>query len=388
MRFHAALATGADLEAACRAAAAEVRRALGDGGIDLVVVFASTRYGADIDRLPVLLHELLQPRTLVGCSGGAVVAGPQACEGRHAISLLAGRLPGVHVDAAAIATADLPDADAGPAAWRALLPPRTAEAHGMLVLCEPFHFDVNALLAGLDFAFPRIPKAGGVASGSRHPEGHSLFLGRHAHRTGAVVVALGGDIALETVVAQGCRPIGRRGRVTRADRSRLLAVDDAPVQKFIESQLGSLSAEDMTLADESPLFLGIATDPFSEPSEAGDYLVRNVLGFDREGALVVAGELGIGRQVQLHLRDRRSGTEDLERRLRRVSPARSAAALLFRCLGRAGPDHEQFAQLAPGVPLAGFHCNGEIGTLGEGTYLHGYTAAFALLRPRDGASAR
>ena len=44
--------------------------------------------------------------------------------------------------------------------------------------------------------------------------------------------------------------------------------------------------------------------------------------------------------------------------------------------------------LMPGVPLAGFHCNGEIGTFGDTTHLHGYTAAIALLRPRDGADAR
>ena len=388
MRFHAALATGADLEAACRAATVEIRQVLGSGPIDLAVVFASTRYGADIDRLPVLLQELLQPRTLVGCSGAAVVVATQSCENRPAISVLAGCMPDVGVDAVAIGTADLPDADGPPAAWRNLLPARAANAAGMLILCEPFHFDAKALLAGLDFAFPGMPKIGGIASGSRHPEGHTLFLGRATHRTGAIVLTLNGNITIDTVIAQGCRPIGRPGRVSCFDRSRLVAVDHEPVQKFIEEQLGNLSPEDLALADDSPLFLGIATDPFADASEAADFLVRNVVGFDREGALVVAGDLGSGRMIQLHLRDRQSGNADLERRLQRAAPAEASAALLFRCLGRSGPDHEQFARQAPDVPLAGFHCNGEIGTFGDTTHLHGYTAALALLRPREPAPGR
>jgi small ligand-binding sensory domain FIST len=33
------------------------------------------------------------------------------------------------------------------------------------------------------------------------------------------------------------------------------------------------------------------------------------------------------------------------------------------------------------LPLAGFFGNGEIGPVGSATHLHGYTSAFALIRP-------
>lgn len=383
MQFHSVLATGAELEAACRQAATAIHEGLGPGPIDLAMVFASPRYGAGIDRLPVMLHEMLGARTLVGCSGAAVADGAQVLENRHALAVLAGRLPGAQVDAVAIGTGDLPDMDGPPSAWRELLPPCALPRRGFVVLSEPFHLDARALLAGLDFGFPGVPKVGGVASGSRHPEGHTLFCGRNTFRAGAVVVSFAGDVQLDAVVAQGCRPIGRPGRVTKADRNRLVAVDDRPARVFLEEQLSGLPQADQELVERSPLFLGIASNPFAqhEPA-AGDFLIRNILGVDGNGDLVVADHLPIGRHVQLHLRDAASGVADLVDQLQRAKPAHAAAGVMFRCLGRDGADHAQFTAAAPGVPLAGLHCNGEIGSLGDVTHLHAYTAAFALLRPR------
>jgi small ligand-binding sensory domain FIST len=33
--------------------------------------------------------------------------------------------------------------------------------------------------------------------------------------------------------------------------------------------------------------------------------------------------------------------------------------------------------------LSGFFCNGEIGPVGNGTFLHGYTSAFGIFRQAD-----
>ena len=331
-----------------------------------------------------MLHELLGAGTQIGCSGAALIGEGQVFANRHAITVLAGRLPGVRLDATAIANGDLPDADAPPSAWHRLLPPIEQTRRGMLVLCEPFQCDARALLAGLDYGFPEVPKIGGIASGSRHPEGHVLFVGRNAHHSGAIVLSMAGDIELLPIVAQGCRPFGRTGRISKADRNRLVAVDDAPARTFVEEQLAALTSEDLHLAEQSPLFLGIASDPFAAtvPMQ-GEFLVRNILGIDPDsGNLLVGEHLAIGRQVQLHMRDVTSSEQDLQQRLARAKPDTAEAALLFRCLGREGADHEQFARQANGVPLVGFHCNGEIGPVGATTHLHAYTAAFALLRRR------
>ena len=41
-----------------------------------------------------------------------------------------------------------------------------------------------------------------------------------------------------------------------------------------------------------------------------------------------------------------------------------------------------FARRHGPVALAGFFCDGEIGPVGGRTFLHGYTSAFGLFRPR------
>jgi small ligand-binding sensory domain FIST len=381
MEFHSALAESADVEEACDAVAKELQRYFGTGGIDLLLVFASASYGPDLDRLPVILQEKIGAKTLVGCTGAGQLHELAMQETTPAVSVLAARLPNAHVAATAIANADLPHADAPPSAWRQLLPDSDEPTRGMIVLGEPFECDMRALIAGLDFVLPTTPKVGGLASGSHHPAGNALFCGRQRINQGAVVVTLSGAIAVEAVVSQGCRPIGKPGKITKADRNRLASIDDMPVKNFLEKQLRTLPESDLQLVDGNPLFLGIASDPFTmlEPA-AGDFLVRNVLGIDDDGHLVVGEHLSVGRSVQLHLRDGSSGLDDLQSQLERSHVERAQAAVMFRCVGREGRDHERFASLAPGTPLVGCTCNGEIGPVGGVTHLHGYTAACLLLR--------
>lgn len=387
MQFHSALAESTDLEQACDVIAEQLRRNLAPGGVDLLLVFASSSYGTDLDRLPVLLQEKIGPRTLVGCTGAGQLHELHMHEATPAIAVLAGQLPNAKISATAIANADLPHPDAPPSAWRQVLPAADEHTRGLIVIGEPFECDMRALIAGLDFILPEIPKVGGLASGSHHPEGNALFCGRQRIGQGAVVVTLGGDIGVDAVVAQGCRPIGKPGRITKANRNRLGGVDNVPVKNFVEDQLRALPEEDMQLADGSPLFLGIASDPFTliEPT-AGDFLVRNVLGIDDNGHLVVGENLAVGRSVQLHLRDGTSGLDDLQAQLERSHLDEAKAGIMFRCVGREGKDHERFASLLPGVPLAGCTCNGEIGPVGGVTHLHGYTAACLLLRDAPAAS--
>ena len=381
MEFHSSLAESHDLAEACDAVASELRRQLGDGPLDLAVVFASADYGAALDALPVMLQERIHARTLVGCTGAAQLHATCMSERPPAISVIAGRMPGAKLAASVVTAGDLPHADAPPADWRRLLPELGAAPRALLVLGEPFHFDMRPLLAGLDYALPEAHKVGGLASGSQHPDGNALFCGRARVNQGAVLLGIGGDVEARSVVAQGCRPIGRAGRVTKADRNRLATVDDLPVKTFIQQQLQELPPEQLELADGNPLFLGVASDPFAmEDPTAGEFLVRNVLGIDEEGRLVVGEHLSVGRTVQLHLRDRDGGLDDLEGQLRRAGADEADAALIFRCVGREGADHERFRHVAPDVPLAGCTCNGEIGPVGAVTHMHGYTASCLLLR--------
>ena len=391
VQFSSAVSTRHELEAAC-AEAAERAQAQLTGKPDLCVAFVSPNTLGDPRRLPVLLHERLGPRVLIGCSGGGVIGGGTEVEARSAVSVTLGSLPGVTMQARHLEDGDLPSDDAPPSRWVDLIGMAPADTAGLIVLPEPFTFAADRLIAGLDFAYPKSPKVGGITSGSQQPGGHVLFLDRQCHPGGAIVLALGGDVAVETLVAQGCKPFGKPGRITEARQHDLLAIDGKTPIQFLHEQLEGLEPKDLQLAQENPLFLGIAMDPFAvEPPPAGDYLIRNVLGFDPNSGRMQIGEtLSVGRHVQFHFRDRNTSHHDLRlhlERCKRSKRGRPAGALLFSCLGRGrhlyseeGHDTRLFQEVLGDVPVGGFFCNGEIGPVQGHTFLHGYTSSFGLFR--------
>ncbi len=96
--------------------------------------------------------------------------------------------------------------------------------------------------------------------------------------------------------------------------------------------------------------------------------------------------------MQLHVRDKTTSAEDLDRALTRYAQSRAptteSGALMFSCLGRGqhlygAPDHDAtaFSEHLPEVPMGGFFCNGEIGPVGARTFLHGYTSAIGVFGP-------
>lgn len=380
-----------DLESCLQAAVASVLPGLSGQKPDLVVVFVSSLLRHRFEDVPALLADLLPARHVIGCSGGGTIGGGRELEHTPAVALSAAILPGVDLHPFHLDPDDLPDLDGPPDAWhRALGVPAEPTPHFVL-LSDPFTFDVQDMAAGLDYAWPRSAKVGGLASDSPSPGGNALFLDGEVHQTGLVGLALAGNVHVDTVVAQGCRPIGSPMVVTRCRHNFLLELDGRPPLEVLQGLMQELDERDRRLARHS-LFLGVLMDPTNLDPAHGDFLIRNLLGVDpQQGALAVGTELRPGQTVQFHLRDARTSTEDLERMLRRYREgvdARAEGALLFSCLGRgqylyAEPDHDTRvfqAHMGP-VPVAGFFCNGEIGPVGGATYVHGYTSCFALFRP-------
>ena len=117
----------------------------------------------------------------------------------------------------------------------------------------------------------------------------------------------------------------------------LMMIDDKPSTVFLQEQLQSLTGDDLKLARNMPLFIGIAMDPFasSEPQH-GDFLIRNILGFDpKTSTLAIGALLPVGRSVQFHMRDGSTSDQDLRDVLGNGQGREDyRGALLFSCLGR------------------------------------------------------
>ena len=393
MKWSSSVSESESLGDAVSECASELLAGLGSEPPDLLLAFVSAHHAGEFDDVPALVREHVGGGTLVGCSGGGIIGAGREVEHRPGFALAAARLPGVDLVPFHIDDSTLPDGDASPDAWETLVRTEAAKRPDFVLLSDPFSLRGDQLLMGLDYAFPASVKVGGLASGANHPEGNALYLSDEVYRSGAVGVALHGDIAVDTVVAQGCRPIGQPMHITGCQRNIMLEVDGRPPLEALKEIFESLSEEDRRLAQHS-LFLGVVMDELNDAPQLGDYLIRNIVGVDAQrGALAVGEVLKEGQTVQFHLRDAETSAQDLDAMLTRYVDRHpvyaDAGALLFSCLGRgsylygrADHDTDMFRDKIGPLPLTGFFCNGEIGPVGGTTFLHGYTSSFGIFRPR------
>ena len=358
---------------------------------DIVFVFISPHFKLDYQHVPDFLSSRLKARAILGCSAEGIIGAGHEVEQRPAISLTAGVLPGVKVKTFHMNDEDMPDLDAGPRAWESALGVEAAGRPDFVLLADPFSFRTDVLAMGLDYAFPRSAKVGGLASGARQRGQNALYAGTSVHGQGVVGAAFSGAVVLDTVVAQGCRPVGTPLKVTQSQGNVLMGVDGRPPLETLQEIYQGLGQRDRELLQQS-LFLGLLTDPLKKRAERGDFLIRNIVGLDsKKGHLAIGAELRVGQTVQFHLRDAETSSEDLDLALLKYvqteGASGAASALLFSCLGRGvhlygRPDHDTdaFREHAGRIPLGGFFCNGEIGPIGGTTYLHGYTSCFGIFR--------
>jgi small ligand-binding sensory domain FIST len=391
MRWASTLSRRPDAAAAFEEAAAELASRLGGEPPDLLVAFASPHHTQDVAQVASLAVGRHPQAIVAGCTGMGVIGDAREAEEGPALSLTGAVLPRVSCTGFHLEMGALPDPGARPGAWHEAtgVPPRPRP--NLLLLADPFTLDADALVRGLDRGYPGAPKFGGLASGGRAAGEHRLFLGGRAHRGGVVGISLSGEIEVETVIAQGCRPIGPPLLVTRCRDGVILELDRGRPLEVLREIYLSLDARDRELMQHS-LFLGLDMREERVEFDPGELLVRNIVGADEEtGAIAVGERLRPVQAVQFVLRDAHAAEEDLRRMLearRRVRSDPPAGALLFSCTGRGSglfghPDHDTalFEERLGPTALGGFFCNGEIGPVGGATFLHGYTSAFALFRP-------
>lgn len=406
MKWVSALSTRPSLEAAVNEVAEQAKRSL-EGTPDLGMVFISSTFMSEYPRLMPLLREHFPSTTFVGCSGGGIVGSDETgksveVEGRTALTLTLASLPGVTIRPFHIQTRSLPDLDGPPDSWVRLVGIDPGEQPQFIVLADPMSGGINDLLQGLDFAYPGAVKVGGLASvGSLNGQSCLFLNGRH-YDDGIIGVGLSGNIVLEAIVAQGCRPIGNLYRVVEGDRNIILQVreessngnDSGIVQPPLEALRGiiqDLNPHDLELAQNS-LFVGVAQSEFKQNPEQGDFLIRNLLGVDPKlGALAIGERVRSGQRIQFHLRDADTSADDLSSLLEgyvtKKQPSNVMGALMFSCLGRGEMlykkpnfDSGLLHRYLHDIPVSGFFCNGEIGPVGGTTFIHGYTSVFGIVR--------
>lgn len=401
MKWITAVSENPDTAAAIGEAAQQALAELGDHPADLVLVFATPHHAEHFADVPAEVAMHLPRALLLGCTGGGVLGHSTEVEHRPGVSLVIASLPGVDLRPFHLDDADIPLPENAVSLWRKRLgldsvaEPGAAEPETHFILLpEPFSVRPERLLRSLDVAFPNGAKLGGMASGGGRPGAHALWLGPQMFRRGVVGVALRGALAVDTVVAQGCKPIGKPLLVTRSKGNVVLELDGRTPAQALRDMASELSEEDLALVQQS-LLIGVEMTGDKVEYRQGDFLIRQIAEMDPEkGWMSIGARLQQWQVVQFHVRDGRTSAEDLRRMLQRYrtdqGQANPVGALMFSCMGRGEhlygvPNHDTgvFGDVMPGVPLGGFFCNGEIGRIGQHTYLHGFTSSFGLFRDAE-----
>lgn len=360
-----------------------------DDSPQLLLMFVSSQHHGSWSLLGPVLTKRFPGSQVVGCSCAGVVGGGHEVEQGPALVIAACDMPGVEFETIYIGSEES-NVDAAIAELAAH--PETPE--GLLLLPDPYTTDVHRLLSEVDNVCPDTAVFGGMASGGREAGDHALFINEKVYRAGCVGVAFRGNVAIQCLISQGCRPIGDPLFVTRSRGHTVFELDGMPALHAVEHVCKGLFPDDLTLARKA-LYMGVAVDEGALVYKGGDFLVRDIIGAMPEGkALVVAARVPEKTVVQFHVRDARSAWAELDKLLEEAASdeRKPTAALMFSCVGRGqrlfgepGHDSRVIRQHFGDLSVAGFFGNGEIGPVGHRTWIHGYTTALILFKPAGDA---
>ncbi|RMH01522.1 MAG: hypothetical protein D6702_11465 [Planctomycetota bacterium] len=385
-RFSAAVSVSTEedtVRAVTQAVAA--LEAAGGGQGDLLVAFFTGHHSPRAKEISRVVRAALAPDSLIGCSAAGVIGAGREIEEGPGLVLWAARLPGARVQAFRLEFENTGEGGMVHG-W-----PEAGDGASAALMVDPFSFPLDPFLSSLRELSP-IPRiVGGVASSGRRPGANRLLYEEEVVTGGAVGVVVDGPAVLEPLVSQGCRPIGPEFRITRSERNVIYELDGEPAFQALSRIFEDLDEESSAAFRSAPQ-VGLAAVRSSGDLGSEGYLIRGVVGIDREsGAIAISDAAPEEMRVRFHARDGASAHEDLGNLLGLASGLYPDAAggLLFTCTGRGEsmfgrPDHD--AELAgtyfPDLPIAGMFAAGEIGSVCGLPYIHGFSASLGLLRER------
>lgn len=368
--------------------AERLRQKLKQPPVSLGLVFMTPAWFPHAAQVLEVLRVHAQIPLLAGCSSQSLIAADQEIEGNSGLVLGLYSLPGAKLHAVHFTQEQVEEAS-GPSYWHLETGIAADQNNGWLVFADPYHLDCETWLRSWNEAYAPKPVVGGLASGDHKAQTTQVYLNGDVFEEGGVAVSVSGAVGLDSVISQGCTPIGDTWTITRADRNLILSIANRPAYKVLQETFNQLSPGEQQKTRNN-LFVGLAVNEYQEDFHRGDFLIRNVIGADVPSGILAIGAMPrVGQTIQFQRRDAQASTEDitvlLARAKQRLAGRTVYGACLCSCSGRgrhlfSEPNHDaRHVQEGLGpLGLTGFFCNGEIGPVGDKNFLHGFTASLAL----------
>jgi small ligand-binding sensory domain FIST len=406
------LSGAADAAQAARQACAEAQAGLGDARPTVVFLFYCGSHVAEAQQIADAARDSFAGALTIGTPAESVIGGRVELERGPGVSVLAARFDGARAEA--FEAGDLFPVDASGAGiehMREVIAAQDDDHRATFLFADPFTLPMINVLPALNRALaPRRGASaggllfGGVASGATRSGENRFIIDGRIVTAGGVGVTLSGAVGIDTVVSQGCRPLGPNMVITGARNNLILKLGGRRALDVVRDIVEQAPESDRRLLRRG-MCIGRVINEYKPRFGRDDYLIRNIAGADEQsGAIATTDFFRVGQTVRLHLRDAETAHEDLELLLDgQALHARPAGGLLITCNSRGQrlfrePSHDAETIMrafdgsrakAPAVgayprpgpmPMAGFFGAGEIGPIGPESYLHGHTACLALFR--------
>jgi small ligand-binding sensory domain FIST len=298
MQCHVAVSQYSNPQQAAQVVSRSVHDAFGGIGCDFACVFFSPHFTEDVQSLVEIIRKNVNPKILIGCMGVGVIGGTQEIEEHPGLVLWGMSNPRMQITPFHL-TPKKNGEEFSLAGW-----PDMQEEHAapltFLLFADPFSTPTDELFTLLDHHAPGSSAIGGIASGGMDEGESRLVLNEQIFKSGVVGVAIQGDVGIRTVVSQGCQPIGERYVVTKVDRNVVQELGGIPPLERLEATLKALGETERQQAANG-LQVGIAIDEHRAEFGQGDFLIRGLLGADRQsGYLAIADFVQEGQTIQFH----------------------------------------------------------------------------------------
>jgi len=285
--FASGYSTNADLVEALQEAVEMAVQSLPQGDqIDLCFVSVSSLYDGGAQQpasvvVPTLLETAAKSygsiqhivgSSVAGCIGSAAATNPnETCEPVEwesipAVSVTLGILPNVQVKTFHVQAADVPDeyGRLPPDEWKRAVGLSNLEKPDSVFFLLPnpsFQTDIDDLLQGLSTYFPESHTFGGIASTVSSLSRAKLYLysvGKQVPECltdGCVGVGLAGDIKIQTLLAQGAKPVGGIYQIMKGQDStiQVIVLDEAATAALEEEEGGGDDDEEEEEEKEEPI---------------------------------------------------------------------------------------------------------------------------------------
>lgn len=383
------LSTEKDTERASREATETALARARVDTADLAIVFATTDHGPLYSRLLRTVKETANATHVVGCSAGGVLTTDGEVERTPGVAVLT-----VQADTFSASRFFIPQLRGrGQEVGKevAEVARSSAGPHSLLVVFpDTYNFNPTAFFSGLHETAPDIPVVGGGASEDGTLGETFQLCGDTVSNDALCGTLLSGQFHHTIGIAQACQPISPVLTVTKSHQNLILELDGRPAFEVFAEIVRQPLIEDLRRA-AAFIFVGLPVDPERQHIARGEYIVRNLVGFDpRQGVVAVADEIHQGQKIVFTLRDGGVSREDLKVTLEAQAQLwgehKPSFGLYFNCLGRGRglyglPDLDTayIKQYLGDLPVIGFFTGCEIAPIRQQHILHQYSGVLVLV---------